>query len=108
MKHCLIIFAREPKKGKVKTRLAGYLSETECLKLYKRFLRNAVLLARNIKCCRRIIAYDSDNQNPSFLKKIASDFGFYRQKGENLGERMFDTFKTFAITNTKTVIIGSD
>lgn len=108
MNRCLIIFAKEPKKGKVKTRLAGHLSETECLRLYKRFLRNTVFLARNIKCCRRIIAYDADNQNPSFLKKIASDFGFYRQQGKNLGERMLDAFKTFAITNTKTVIIGSD
>ncbi len=108
MKHCLIIFAREPKKGNVKTRLSRHLSEMECLKLYKRFLKNAVLLARKIKHCRRIIAYDSDNQNPSFLKKIAPDFGFYKQKGENLGEKMFDAFKAFAITNTKTIIIGSD
>ena len=104
----MVIFAREPKKGKVKTRLASRLSQTECLRLYKRFLRDTVSLARNINCSRRIIAFDSDEQNPSFLKKIASDFGFYRQKGRYLGERMLDVFNALAATDMKIVIIGSD
>lgn len=108
MTDCLIVFAKEPMKGKVKTRLSPYLSQTECLKLYKQLLANTLLLARNIKCGKRIIAYDSGDQNPSFLKKMASDFEFYRQKGRDIGERMFDAFKTYASIDAKVVIIGSD
>lgn len=108
MKRYLIIFAKEPEKGRVKTRLAGHLSQVERLKLYKQFLKNTLSLVRDIKHCRRIIAYDSDGKTPSFLKKIAPDFEFYRQKGKNLGERIFDAFKAFSAANTETVIIGSD
>lgn len=108
MKRVLIIFAKEPKKGAVKTRLLEAFSEEKCLLLYKEFLRNTVDLARNIKCSQRIIAYDSGNQMPLFLKKIAGEFEFYQQEGSDLGEKMFNAFKSFSAKNIKTVIIGSD
>lgn len=109
MKHCLVIFAKEPEKGKVKTRLKDYLSKIQCLNLYKAFLKDTIDLTKKIQCEIRIIAYDSDNKNPRYLKRIAPHFRFYKQKGKNLGERMHNTFK-FAKENktSKTVIIGSD
>lgn len=108
MKHILIVFAKEPKEGRVKTRLASHLSQQECLMLYKELLKNTVGLARKVKYSRRIMAYDSNNHSVPFLKKIASDFEFYKQKGKNLGARMFDAFKTFITNGANVVIIGSD
>jgi rSAM/selenodomain-associated transferase 1 len=108
VKRILIIFAKEPKKGRVKTRLAAHLSQRGSLALYKELLMNTVELARRIKCTKRIMAYDSNDNDTSFLKKIASDFEFYKQKGENLGSRMFDAFKSILADNTEAVIIGSD
>ncbi|MCK5655242.1 MAG: TIGR04282 family arsenosugar biosynthesis glycosyltransferase [Candidatus Aureabacteria bacterium] len=108
MKRILIIFAKEPVRGKVKTRLAPHLSQTKCLALYKELLEATVALARGVKCGKKIIAYDFCGRNPSFLKKIASDFEFYKQNGKDLGARMFDAFETFVTNNTKAVIIGSD
>lgn len=109
MKRCLIIFAKEPKRGRVKTRLRKVLTESRCLNLYKAFLKDTVRLARKLKCELNILAYDSENKNPSQLKKIAAEYTFYEQRGDSLGRRMHNAFR-FASSKSskKTVIIGSD
>lgn len=109
MKRFLIVFVKEPQKGKVKTRLEGCLSQEQCLNLYKAFLRDTIELARKVKCQVRVLAYESNGENPDYLKKIAHGFTFYKQKGKNLGLRMHNAFR-FASRNgsTRTVIIGSD
>lgn len=109
MKDSLIIFAKEPKKDKVKTRLQGYLSKTQCVNLYKAFLRDTLDLAEKIACEHKIIAYDSHGESPRYLKKIAPRYTFYKQKGECLGERMYNAFKFAKSTGaSKIVVIGSD
>ena len=108
MNHCLIIFAKEPQKGKVKTRLQSFLSQSQCLDLYKAFLKDTIDLAKKVKCQKRILAYAS-RKNPQYLRSIAKSFELYRQNGRNLGDKMHNAFK-FANKNKadKTVIIGSD
>lgn len=109
MKDCLIVFAKEPEAGKVKTRLQGYLSRDECVQFYKALLQDTLELARAIKCFEKVLAYDSSMPEPRYLKTIAADFMFYKQRGSSLGEKMHNAFK-FAKTrnNSKVVIIGSD
>jgi rSAM/selenodomain-associated transferase 1 len=109
MKRCLIVFAKEPIKGRVKTRLSPYLTESQCTELYKAFLKDIISMAQRIRCEERILAYESYNKDPAYLKKIASDFLLYRQKGKDLGQKMHNAFK-FAKDNnaSKVVIIGSD
>lgn len=110
MKDCLIIFAKEPEAGRVKTRLQGYLSKEMCVKLYKAFLMDTLELARVIKCPNKILAYASSGPGPGYLKRIASqETIFYKQRGKNLGERMDNAFKFAKRMNCdKAVIIGSD
>lgn len=110
MKRCLIVFAKEPEKGRVKTRLADCLSGAERLNLYKAFLKDTVRLARKIRCETRILAYAS-NKNPVYLKKVAANFVFYKQRGKGLGMRIHNAFKFASKNNAdtqKTVLIGSD
>lgn len=108
MKRCLIIFAKEPKKGKVKTRLLSVLGKEQCVNLYKAFLKDTIYMAKRVNCEEKVIAYQS-NSYPSYLRKISGGFKFYRQKGKDIGKRMYDAFK-FAECHrfSKTVIIGSD
>lgn len=109
MKDCLIIFAKEPKKGKVKTRLQEYLSKARCVDLYKAFLKDTLNLAEKSACEHKIIAYDSYGKSPRYLKKIAPRYIFYKQKGGCLGERMHNAFRFANDTGaSKIVIIGSD
>jgi rSAM/selenodomain-associated transferase 1 len=109
MKGCLIIFAKEPEEGRVKTRLQGHLTKNLCVDLYKAFLRDTLALAEKITCEHKILAYASRGKNPRYLKKIAPYYAFYEQKGACLGERMHNAFK-FAKGSgaSRTVIIGSD
>lgn len=108
-KNCLIIFAKEPEIGRVKTRLSKYLSKAQCLNIYKAFLKDTIALSGKINCDCKVLAYESNGKSPEYLKKAAKDFLFYRQTGKDLGEKMHNAFK-FANKNNmqKTVIIGSD
>jgi rSAM/selenodomain-associated transferase 1 len=108
MKDCLIVFAKEPQIGKVKTRLQEFLSETSCVQLYKAFLKDTLDLARALRCCK-VLAYDSSAPEPEYLERIAGDFIFYRQIGRGLGSRMYNAFKSAKMRGcNKAVIIGSD
>lgn len=109
MKNCLIVFAKEPKKDKVKTRLQGYLSKTQCVNLYKAFLLDTIELVNKVSCSYKILAYESYGRTPRYLKKIASRCMFYKQEGDGLGERMHNACKFVKKAGaSKMVIIGSD
>ena len=88
----LIIFAKEPQKGKVKTCLLDCLTKNNCLKLYKAFLRDTLDIARAVNCEKKIIAYEGSVE-PDYLKKIGKDFSFYEQQGDSLGERIHNIFQ---------------
>lgn len=109
MKGCLIVFAKEPKKGKVKTRLQEYLTKNLCLNLYKAFLRDTLHITEKVACEYKILAYDSHGGSHKYLKKIAPRYTFYKQKGDSLGERMHNAFKFAKDAGaSKIIIIGSD
>lgn len=109
MKDYLIIFAKEPQRGRVKTRLEGYLTKSGCVSLYKAFLRDTIELARKLRNKQKIIAFDSRHGRPGYLRKNAPGFSLLRQKGKGLGMRMHNAFKfTKQKGAQNTVIIGSD
>ncbi|MDD4954870.1 MAG: TIGR04282 family arsenosugar biosynthesis glycosyltransferase [Candidatus Omnitrophica bacterium] len=104
----LIVFAKEPQKGKVKTRLLDCLSRNDCLKLYKAFLRDTLDVARAVNCEKKIIAYEATCE-PRYIKRIGKDFSFYKQEGENFGERLINAFKAARKEGSqKIVVIGAD
>lgn len=106
MPNALIIFVRNPELGKVKTRLAAVIGAEAALGIYCQlllFTKKAAALA----LCKKYIFYaDYINEtdiweNESFSKQL--------QKGDSLGERMQDAFKTILKECGGSVqIIGSD
>jgi len=108
MKNYLIVFAKEPQDGNVKTRLSARLNRLERIDLYKAFLKDTLATARQVRGARKILAYEAVNR-PKFLKAQGKDFIFYKQQGKDLGEKMHKAF-LFADQNLaeKTLIIGSD
>jgi rSAM/selenodomain-associated transferase 1 len=109
MKRTLVIFAREPTRDTVKTRLASCLSQAQRIYLYKAFLQDAIDLAKRTPCEEKILAFSSEGK-PRYIKRLISKgFEFYKQKGRSLGDRMHDAF-LFAKERgaDKIVIIGSD
>ncbi len=101
----LLIFARNPVYGKVKTRLAATIGHDKALLIYQALLRHTAMVTKSVHS-DRIVYYadfitDSDVWGDTPLKAL--------QLGVNLGERMSNAFKeTFKNGAKKAVIIGTD
>ena len=108
MKNTLIVFAKEPEKGKVKTKFKNVFTDAECQELYKAFIKDTIDIAENVQCDKKILAF-SCTGSPRFLEDNSGSLVLYEQVGRDLGEKVMDSFD-FAKQNgaEKTVIIGSD
>ncbi len=105
----LIIFAKEPVLGKVKTRLQRALPAVIVLNLYKAFIEDVVAIVREVPCDKRFIYYSSSNGQADHFKVFKRNFILRKQVGSSLGDRMQHAFvqcrkEGFA----RMVIIGSD
>lgn len=102
----LLIFIKNPEKGKVKTRIAQTAGEERALQIYLELLRHTREVALEVDA-RRILFYsdfipDKDNWPSQDFQKMV-------QHGADLGERMSNAFLLGLIRpDDKAVIIGSD
>lgn len=102
----LLIFTKNPDRGKVKTRLAKDIGEENALKIYNILLKHSHQITSGLKHTKYV--YYSENipekdlwNSGSFIKKL--------QQGDDLGEKMENAFKEgFSEGYRKIVIIGSD
>ncbi len=112
MSACLIVFAKDPIPGRVKTRLIPRITPDEAAKLYKAFSLDIISNARKLKrnsVNNVTVAYTPNGAEKAFRKLIEQPTNFLPQKGKNLGERMKNAFKqSFAEGAKRVVIIGSD
>jgi len=105
----LVIFAREPKKGKVKTRLARDLPVHLVLRLYRAFVQDVLNLAQKVQCSQRFIFYAGTGASIPFLRRFARRFHLKRQTGKDLGIRMYNAFVRCQREGfEKVVLIGTD
>jgi rSAM/selenodomain-associated transferase 1 len=109
MSTSLIIFAKSPIPGKVKTRLTPHITPTEAAELYKAFITDIVCNTHKLKCERVTIAYTPSNAEATFHSMCGQSVDYLPQKGYNLGERMKNAFRhSFDKGSKRTVIIGTD
>jgi rSAM/selenodomain-associated transferase 1 len=98
----LIIFIKNPVKGKVKTRLAASIGDNKALEIYLKLIGFTLRIAADTKAKTHLFFsdhlidnYDGDTKNI--------------QQGNNLGERMKNAFHSVIEgEETKTLIIGTD
>ncbi len=102
----LMIFARNPVKGKVKTRLAADLGEEEALVVYKELLKHTKTVCEQVSV-DKIVFYSDFIE----MEDVWTGEGFFKveQHGEGLGERMRNAFfAAFEAGNSPVIIIGTD
>lgn len=116
----LIVFAKVPEPGRVKTRLCPPLTPTQAASLYDAFLRDAldryagldatlgpdpfgVAATHGPVAVRLYLAGDPpDGMAPPAIP-------VFRQRGADLGERMMRAFvETFAAGHDRAVVVGTD
>lgn len=106
MKQALIIFARNPVRGKVKTRLAATMGDDKALSIYQSLLEHTVQITQQLPCDPYVFYADSIS-----LNDIWSDDRYLKknQEGKDLGQRMLHAFDTlFQQGYQKIIIIGTD
>jgi rSAM/selenodomain-associated transferase 1 len=105
----LLIFAKWPEPGKVKTRLSPPLSMQEAASLYLCMLMDTLAITSRITGIHRMIFFDGDDDRAAFFQALAPDATVYQQQGMNLGERLTAAVATaFGLGHLSVAIIGTD
>lgn len=106
----LICFAKEPRPGEVKTRLAAKIGAVPAARLYASFLKEIAAKLPQCGADRLIIASPGAHPKPRLDQIFPAPLFLHRkQRGETLGQRMSKSFEeSFAEGGTRVVMIGSD
>jgi rSAM/selenodomain-associated transferase 1 len=109
MSALLIIFAKEPVPGQVKTRLCPPLSLQSAAQLYQAFLTDILEEMGRLPGLDGALAY-SPGQARSFFQRLApSGLRLFPQEGRDLGERMARAFDWGFAAGYRVVLLrGSD
>ena len=106
IKEALIIFVKNPVKGKVKTRLARAVGEQGALAIYHHLLNHTRSITKDLRCDKLLFYSDfipstRDEWEGTIYKK-------YLQSGIALGSRMQNAFSNaFSQRASAVIIIGS-
>lgn len=102
----LLVFAKVPRPGHVKTRLTPVLTPAEAAQLYAAFLRDALQLYVQMGVDVRLYLAPS---RPDDLDWVPEAVSVYEQEGEGLGPRMQNAFReVFEAHYERAVVIGTD
>lgn len=105
----LIVFARYPEIGKVKTRLIPDLGAELATDIYKQMAEFTLSQARALRLVRKICIQVcfTGGTKAEMQAWLGDDLDYQIQVGENLGDRLINALKT-AMTNNPAIVIGTD
>ncbi len=107
-KNCLLLFAKYPEKGQVKTRLSAELDEDITVELYRNFVLDLLSMLKELRIQFQICFSPADSQE-KFEKWLGTQYSYVPQQGDDLGQRMKNAFThAFDQGFQRVVIIGSD
>lgn len=107
--NALILMTRIPIPGKTKTRLMDLLTGDECAGLHLAFLKDLMTTFTELKDIDVIMTYTPEDSFFILEDMIPESIESFPQKGEDLGERMFNAIDGVLQKGyKKVVLIGSD
>ena len=107
--NAVILFARDPILGQVKTRLRPSFDDETILKLYICFVEDSLEKIRQVGNVECFVGVSPENHSGFFLGIESFGMSLFVQRGKDLGEKMRQAFvDRFAEGYNKVVIIGSD
>lgn len=105
MNRALILFFKNPVKGKVKTRLAATIGEEASLKIYKYLLKRTNRTALTIPAHRMVFYSDFI---PTGDEWDSIHFEKHLQHGADLGQKMHHALTLALEQHEKAILIGGD
>lgn len=107
--NAVILFARDPILGQVKTRLSSSFDDETILRLYTCFVEDSLKKIRQVDNADCFVGISPSNLSGFFNGIESSDTRLFVQQGKDLGDKMRQAFvDRFADGYKKVVIIGSD
>ncbi len=105
----ILVFAKAPVPGKVKTRLIPYLDAEVAASLHADLVRHTLATVIEAKLCD-VVLWCAPDSSHSFFKFIEQRYRIplYEQQGEDLGQRMANAFEETLADRRYAVIIGTD
>lgn len=105
----LIIFAKYPLPGRVKTRLSPPLTPEEAAGLYRCMLLDTLTMVASLSDISPFIFFQNEPGAAAYFRKIAPGTASQPQRGRDLGERMRNAFtEIFSRGFSQVAIIGTD
>ncbi len=103
----LLVFAKFPGKGMVKTRLARRTGEETAVELYRCFVGDAIALSRKAGYAPSIFFHPPEARE-AMIEWLGRDLAYEPQEGNSLGERMYAAFRSAFRACRRAVLIGTD
>lgn len=108
-RNLVILIAKYPRAGFVKTRLAKSIGETDAVHLYRWMVERIAAVIQDIPGCSSAVFYFPKGYKRRFQQWLGPGFAFHLQRGNDLGQRLLNAArKTKLLGAIKTVIIGAD
>ena len=105
----LVIFARNPKPGTVKTRLHSRYTPDQAAAIYRAFIRDTVNAATKVNVDRRCVACDPPGSEAELAVLTGPGWVLFPQVSADLGERMYRAARhCFDLGAGRVVILGTD
>jgi hypothetical protein len=105
----LVLFARAPEPGRVKTRLAPLLTEKGAARLYHAFLEDAARAYLAPEIWSSVLAAEPDPEHPLLAPLFPPPWRRIAQNGESLGARLRAVFEGEFVRGAAAVLaVGSD
>lgn len=106
---CILIFAKQPLPGRVKTRMSPPLSAEESATVYQAMLLDVLDSCRHLSDVDLIIFYDDFPGAREYFLTLKDEKHLQAQEGSNLGERLANAFAVaFGRGYDRVVAIGTD
>lgn len=106
MSRCLIVMAKQPTRGQVKTRLAATIGETAAAQLYEAFLRDTLGLC---PAETELLLSFTPAEARCYFGDLAPGAALFAQPDGDLGVRLRRSFdEAFRLGCDSAVVIGSD
>jgi len=103
----LVIFAKYPEIGKVKTRLGKEIGYKNSMLVYKAMLKDIILNISKDRNYDLALCYTPEDRKEDF-KNIFGVKILHSQTNGTLGKKLIDCFRHFLMKYINVVIIGSD
>ncbi len=101
----LIIFAREPSPGQVKTRLCPPLSGEAAARLYRCLLEDILEETARVPGLTPALSFTPDSAGTFFQELTPAGFFIFPQEGADLGSRLIRAFDRGWAAGFKTILI---